>query len=83
MILDSLNKQVFVRPYSFTELDQAMNDYAAAEKRAIHGEKIEAVLVSAGPIESLKRAYPNYFLDTKQFLLALSRIQKLAMRDGG
>lgn len=74
VILDSLNKQVFVRPYSFTELDQAMNDYAAAEKRAIHGEKIEAVLVSAGPIESLKRAYPNYFLDTHEFIRIVQRI---------
>jgi hypothetical protein len=27
------------------------------------GEEIEAVLVATGPIEALKKAYPNYFLD--------------------
>jgi putative GTP pyrophosphokinase len=34
-------------------------------------------LVTTGSVESLRRAYPNYFLDTKQFLSALSRIEKL------
>ena len=74
VVLDSLKKKVFVRPYAFQELDRAMEDYANAEKRAIQGEKIEAVLVSAGPIDSLKRAYPNYFLDTHEFIRRVQRI---------
>lgn len=74
VILDSLRKRVQVRPYAFTELERAMEDYSAAERSAIYGEKIEAVLVSAGPIESLKRAYPNYFLDTHEFIFKVKRI---------
>lgn len=35
---------------------------------------VQVVLVSAGSIESLKRAYPNYFLDTHEFLKQLDKI---------
>jgi putative GTP pyrophosphokinase len=74
VILDSIKKRVQIRPYSFSELERAMEDYATAERSAIQGDKIEAVLVSAGPIESLRRAYPNYFLDTHQFIRRVQRI---------
>ena len=36
----------------------------------------EAVLVSVESITALKRAYPNYFLDTRAFLEALEAALK-------
>jgi hypothetical protein len=51
-----------------------MDDYAQTEARAIDGEPIEAVLVSAGPIAQLRRAYPNYFLDTHEFVTRVEDI---------
>lgn len=74
IVLDSEKKTVSIRPYPRNKLEQANEDYAAIEKRAQNGEQLEAVLVSAGPIEALKRAYPNYFLDTHEFIRQVSKM---------
>ena len=52
--------------------------YTAIEKEIASGADKQAVLVSAGPIAGLRRAYPNFFLDTHEFLRKLDRIKKLA-----
>jgi hypothetical protein len=38
------------------------------------------VLVSAGPVEALKKAYPNYFLDTNGFIRQIERVIEEAKR---
>jgi putative GTP pyrophosphokinase len=68
VILDTSEKSVTIRPYPVRLLSHANKDYAEVERRAKAGEPVEAVLVSAGPIEALKKAYPNYFLDTQSFI---------------
>jgi hypothetical protein len=68
VILNTRDKKVSVRPYREGELGQAMNHYALAEARVKEGEPMEVVLVAAGKIASLRRAYPNYFLDTNEFM---------------
>lgn len=67
IILDSLAHTVTVTPFDRESFPEAVNEYAKAESRAANGEKIEPVLVSAGPIDSLKKAYPNFFLDIQGF----------------
>ena len=74
VILDSSERTVSIRPFSKGQLEQANTEYAQIEERAQHGERVEAVLVSAGPIEALKKAYPNYFLDTHQFVKQIERV---------
>ncbi len=68
IILNSLARRVQIMSFAKEKLRLATQEYAKAEKRIAKGEKIEAVLVSAGPLNSLRRAYPNYFLDTKDFV---------------
>jgi putative GTP pyrophosphokinase len=68
IVLDSARRAVTIRPYPVASLEQATLDYAAVEQRTKSGEPVEAVLVSAGPIAALRKAYPNYFLDTKAFV---------------
>jgi putative GTP pyrophosphokinase len=68
VVLDSANKSVVLTPYPISRLDEANAAYSKVEKRTQAGEPIEAVLVAAGPVEALKKAYPNYFLDTHQFI---------------
>jgi putative GTP pyrophosphokinase len=68
IVLDSLKRTVSIRPYPVARLEQASDDYAEIEQRTKAGEPIEAVLVSAGPIDALRKAYPNYFLDTQEFM---------------
>jgi hypothetical protein len=40
------------------------------------GGASDAVLVSVDSIDALRRAYPNYFLDTELFIDALNRALK-------
>lgn len=74
VVLNSEAKSVSIRPYPMTRLEQANADYSEIEARAQRGENIEAVLVSAGPVEALKKAYPNYFLDTAEFIAEIQRV---------
>ena len=69
IILNSLEKTVQVKPYKRGSIKQAIADYAKIEAEAIkNGGKIEAVLVSAGPLSALRQAYPNFFLDIRDFV---------------
>ena len=52
-----------IDPVSYTHLD--------VYKRQIQGSNSDAVLVSVDSMTSLRRAYPNYFLDTNLFVEAV------------
>jgi putative GTP pyrophosphokinase len=73
--LDPIEKKVFIASYGRRKLDEASQAYIREEARIAKGENIQVVLVSAGPIEALKRAYPNYFLDTREFISTLREMQ--------
>jgi len=63
----NVNERVLrVNPYA--DASKAARDYSVAERRTESDPAIDVVLVSADSIASLKRAYPNYFLDTTAFL---------------
>ena len=69
IILNSFEKTVQIKPYKRGSIKQATDDYAKIEAEAIKNKgKIEAVLVSAGPLSALKQAYPNFFLDISDFV---------------
>ena len=56
-----------IRAYRDWALADATRDYLQEEKSlAVTGG--ETVLVSSDSLESLRRAYPNYFLDTRTFV---------------
>ncbi len=74
IILDSLNKKIYVRGYDRDSFEQAVSDYSRYEAKAADGEKIEPVLVSAGPLKELQRAYPNFFLDIREFRKLVRKI---------
>jgi len=76
VILNSSNRTVSIKPFPKTQLEQANFEYAKVEERGQQGEPLEAVLVSAGPVEALKKAYPNYFLDTHEFVLHIKKLLK-------
>jgi hypothetical protein len=74
IVLDSLNKTVTVKAYDRNSYDLAIADYSDVEQEAINGKKIEPVLVSAGPINILRQAYPNFFLDIAEFIRIVKKI---------
>jgi hypothetical protein len=66
---------VKITSFARDKLEEANEEYSKAEQSA-KSSGTQVVLVSAGSIESLKRAYPNYFLDTHEFLKQLERISR-------
>lgn len=60
------NMQVF--GYDTKDLDKATEQYLEIEKELADKPGAEAVLVASNSINSLNRAYPNYFLDTDRFV---------------
>ena len=80
IILKSLERRVQVKSYNRDGLEQATVELAKLEKEASEGRKIEPVLVSAGPVNVLRRAYPNFFLDISEFVKTVDKIISSASR---
>lgn len=62
---------VGVTGYMGKDLQKATEDYLKTELEIEKEPGAEAVLVSVAAMTSLRRAYPNYFLDTNAFLDAM------------
>jgi hypothetical protein len=52
----------------YTNFEQANKDYLQNELRHLKDKNIEIVLVSIQDIRKLKQSYPNYFMDTTEFI---------------
>jgi len=76
IILDFERRRVRIKTYTKDNLTQASKDYGKIEREISEGKHLQAVLVSAGSIKSLRQAYPNYFLDTQAFIKQLDRVGK-------
>lgn len=76
VILNAESKTVSIKSFSQRRLEDASTEYSQAESISSTNKNIQAVLVATNSIDALKKAYPNYFLDTRQFTFALKKIQK-------
>lgn len=72
--LDIPTHSVRITPFPRSQLEEANQEYARLEQVARDSADTDVVLVSAGPISELRKAYPNYFLDTTTFV---NRMRKL------
>jgi hypothetical protein len=66
--LEPKTERMTVTGFNRRDLEKASELYLEAEKDIQGTPGSEAVLVSVDSLNSLKRAYPNYFLDTDVFL---------------
>lgn len=66
IVLDRREKTVQIRSFSRKQLNSATAEYAKLEAQA--DDNIDQVLMSAGRLKSLRLAYPNYFLDVREFI---------------
>lgn len=80
LALDPVADTITIRGFRKNELDAATNTYLEVERSLNDATGAEAVLVSVDSIAALKRAYPNYFLDTQAFLIAVRRALATANR---
>ncbi len=75
VILKPEEKTVEIESFGRRKLSEANERYSEHEKLINSGDNRQIVLVSSGSIDSLKQAYPNYFLDTQEFFKVLTLIQ--------
>lgn len=68
IILDIERRRVRIMPFGHADLERAVALYEQMEREHLADPSIEVVLVTAGPIKMLRKAYPNYFLDTTVFV---------------
>jgi len=62
--------------YPSEAMRQATSDYLKMEKDADSARGEDVVLVTADSVEALRRAYPNYFMDTKSLVRSVIRSLK-------
>lgn len=74
VILKPDEKTVSIESFGRRNLNEANQQYSMYEKMIEKGSDMQVVLVATGSIDSLRQAYPNYFLDTREFILALVKI---------
>jgi len=72
--LDILQEKLNITSYTKNKEGLAISDYAKAEKRNQGKKGYDVVLVGADTTNDLKKAYPNYFVDTKEFISFLQKI---------
>ena len=72
--LDILGEKLNITGYTKNQEIKAIEDYSKAEKRNKDKKEYDVVLVGVDATNDLKKAYPNYFADTEEFLENLKRI---------
>ena len=66
--LNLKTNELNIKGYPANQLDQASVQYLDAEKRLGTDVSADAVLVSVESLAALRKAYPNYYLDTDLFV---------------
>lgn len=72
--LDNNLRHLMISPYSKRQEEKAIEEYVSYEKDIYGKAGYDVVLVGADSANELKKAYPNYFLDTKEFIEHLKKI---------
>jgi putative GTP pyrophosphokinase len=65
--LDTLNRRLKITGYRLDARARATLDYETVERSLLGSVQLDAVLASVQSMAELKKAYTNYFLDTRKF----------------
>jgi putative GTP pyrophosphokinase len=74
LVLQLMIEQSQIRIYSFKNQTEAQNVYIDLEKQYINDPSMNILMVKMDSIKQIKKAYPNYFADSKIFLEKLNLI---------
>jgi ppGpp synthetase/RelA/SpoT-type nucleotidyltranferase len=74
--LNPSQKSVEVTTFKLSESKQANAKYLEVEQKMKEAPGSEAVLVSVESLDAVRRAYPNYFLDTHVFMNLVAQATK-------
>jgi len=70
LILDLSKRSLNVKSFRQDEAFASQEAYDKAEKDADADPNTQVVLVSVDDLNSLRKAYPNYYVDTQDFMTA-------------
>lgn len=76
LMLDSSKKESSFIPFAMDQGDLAEHFYALAEGQERANAGIDVVLAAAADMKDLRTAYPNYFVDTREFISNLRSITR-------
>jgi hypothetical protein len=75
IVNDNTSKKVYITSFDRTSQQKALSEFAEKEKVVNEkNENVDITLVSAGKIDTLRKAYPNLFLDLSEFISQLNLI---------
>lgn len=72
--LNITGEKLNITGYTKGQEEKAISDYSNAEKRNQGKKEYDVVLVGVDATNDLRKAYPNYFADTNEFLKKLKQI---------
>lgn len=73
--LDIKKRVVKVSSFAKENFEKANEEYTILERKVAKNNKFQVVLVSTESINELQSTFPNYFLDTREFLKNMERIK--------
>ncbi len=73
LILDPEERTLNLKQFRKDEAVQAQRAYDKAEKETENSPNTQVVLVSVDNFDALPKAYPNYYVDTKDFISAVEK----------
>lgn len=68
LILDLETKQIDVTGFLESQIQYVAEDYLEKEKKHFGDPRFQVVQLYVSQLRELRRAYPNYYLDTQEFL---------------
>ncbi len=72
--LDIKREDLFIQTFDAKQEELATKEYSKLEKKYKDQKDYDIVLVGVDAAKDLKKAYPNYFIDTKDFVKELREI---------
>jgi hypothetical protein len=68
LVLDLDIDETIITIHSFAKEEEAIEKYEALEKHARDNPRYDILLIAIDDVDQLKDAYPNYFVDLREFI---------------
>jgi len=77
LLLDLEKRVINLQGFNKSQLEEATRIYNEDERKYRDDDNKDLVLVSAGSLRDLKKAYPNYFSNTEDFIKYIEKVYEV------
>lgn len=74
LIMDFKQEEIKIFQYGSANFDKANKYYLQIELENLNNKAVEVVLLSIQDVKKLNQSYPNYFMDTTEFIKNLTKV---------